>query len=112
MARAIGANTRLLMLPESTYGTAPGDYHMKPGWGWVHGYLGFRHGGKMGLSYLDGHCRAFDKEELKDYSNWPAGHGYPEEVTGDFMFHFVGEDSCHGSHDHSSLFPGKIGDAE
>ncbi len=75
----------------------PGAWHMRPGWGWVHGHLGFdRHGGKMVLSYVDGHARAFPEEELQDYSFWHS----PDEATGDFMLNYIGEDGCGGTRIH------------
>jgi prepilin-type N-terminal cleavage/methylation domain-containing protein/prepilin-type processing-associated H-X9-DG protein len=80
------------------YSCPPGEYHMRPGWGWVHGSLGFsRHQGKIMLSYVDGHARAFPEEELKNYSFWHD----PEEATGNFMLNYVGEDGCNGTRIHT-----------
>ena len=96
--------------PQYAYGTGPGDYHMKPGWGWLHGFLGFsRHGGKIALSYVDGHAESFSSERLKDHTYYPNA---PSESTGDWMFRFVGEDGCNGDGDHSHIFPAKVGYAE
>ncbi|KPK85598.1 MAG: hypothetical protein AMJ81_03325 [Phycisphaerae bacterium SM23_33] len=79
--------------------TYPGEWCIRPGWGWVHGSLGFdRHGRKIVLNYLDGHARAFPQDELEDYSHWPAAHGQ-QEATGDFMLNYV-DDGCGGTFIH------------
>jgi len=90
---------------------AAGDYQMKPGWGWFHGYIGWRHAGEVALSYLDGHANTFPKERIEDYSFYEhPGH----ESTGDWLFNFVGEDGCttdtRGHHEHN--FPPKHGERE
>ncbi len=98
--------------PDAWHDNAAGDYQMKPGWGWVQGYLGFdRHQGRMMLGYVDGHARAFPQEELEEYSFF-AHEGH--EATGDFMLNYSGNDGCtqetRGHHEH--IFPAKVGDAE
>jgi prepilin-type N-terminal cleavage/methylation domain-containing protein/prepilin-type processing-associated H-X9-DG protein len=80
------------------YACGPGEYHMRPGWGWVHGSLGFgRHQGKIMLSYVDGHARAFPEEELENHMFWDD----PKEARGDFMVNYIGDDGCGGSMIHT-----------
>ena len=80
------------------YDCWPGEYHMRPGWGWVHGSLGFsRHNGKIMLSYVDGHARAFYEKELDNYTWWHQ----PDEATGNFMLNYVGDDGCGGTQVHT-----------
>ncbi len=77
----------------------PGAWHMRPGWGWVHGHLGFdRHGGRIVLSFVDGHAGtlAFDVM-MRDFSIW---HN-PDETTGHWMVQRTGEDGCGGTRIHS-----------
>jgi prepilin-type processing-associated H-X9-DG protein len=86
--------------------TAPGDYHMRPGWGWFHGYLGFdRHKGSIMLGYVDGHAKAFPEEELEEYSLYWFG-----EATGDFTLNYLGDDGCGGTRIHS--LPDRVGEVE
>jgi len=86
-----------------------GDYKMKPGWGWVQGYLGFdRHQGRMMLGYVDGHARAFPEEELEEYSFFAFGP--PKEASGDFMLNYSGNDGCGGTLIHS--LPDRVGERE
>ena len=78
--------------------TWPGEWHMKPGWGWVQGCLGFdRHQGKIMISYVDGHARSFDEAERDNYGFFRD----PEETTGNWMLNYVGEDGCGGTRIHS-----------
>lgn len=84
------------------YNCPPGEWRMRPGWGWVHGSLGFsRHQGKIMLSYVDGHARAFPQEELKNYTFWHD----PEEATGNFMLNYLGDDGCGGTQIHTLPAP-------
>jgi len=86
--------------------TGPGDYQMKPGWGYVSGYLGFdRHQGRMMLGYVDGHARAFAEEELEEYSYFTFG-----EPTGDFTLNYSGNDGCGGTLIHT--LPDRVGERE
>jgi len=90
---------------------AAGDYQMKPGRGWFHGYVGFRHAGEVALSYLDGHVGTFPKERLEDYSYFAhAGH----ETTGDWLFNPVGDDGCtpETRGHHETILPPKHGERE
>jgi len=96
------------------HNTLPGQFHMRPGWGHVQGFLGFsRHGGSIAVSYLDGHASTFPEKRLRDYSFLPTAGG-GKEATGDFMFRFIGEDGCtaetRGHHEHN--FPPKHGKKE
>ena len=74
----------------------PGDWQMKPGYGWVETLLGFeRHGDTIGVSYIDGHTRSFAHSEAEDpnsprfYDGTPTG-----STTGDWMVRYVGTDGC------------------
>jgi len=75
--------------PNGWHNNAAGDYQMKPGWGWLEGYIGFRHAGEVALSYADGHAGTFPKERIQDYSFFTYGGS-----SGDWLFNFVGEDGC------------------
>ncbi|KPK78963.1 MAG: hypothetical protein AMJ81_14120 [Phycisphaerae bacterium SM23_33] len=88
--------------------TRPGEWFIRPGWGWVHGSLGFdRHLDKLLLSFVTGGARAVSHEELDQrFSHWPAAHG-EKELTGDFMIQYGATESCHGSRIHD--LPQKVG---
>ena len=89
------------------HNTAPGAFETKPGWGWIHGFLGFsRHNGKVALNYLDGHGAAFSEDMLENYTFWHD----PKEATGDFMFEFQGEDGCGGTRIH--MLPDRLESVE
>jgi prepilin-type N-terminal cleavage/methylation domain-containing protein/prepilin-type processing-associated H-X9-DG protein len=76
------------------HSTWPGEWHMKPGWGWVQGCLGFdRHQGKIMVSYLDGHATPFYENALEEYATFSH---QPLETTADWMMEYVGEDGCEG----------------
>ena len=80
------------------YSCDPGEFHIRPGWGWIHGSLGFsRHGGKIMLSYIDGHAKSFAEEELQNYHLWHD----PEETSGAWMLNYIGDDGCGGTRIHS-----------
>ena len=79
------------------YGADPGEWMIAPGWGRVHGSLGFRHmDNNMVVSYLDGHVRPFARSELDNYSKWHDG-----DSTGDFLIRFTENYSCNGSGVHT-----------
>jgi hypothetical protein len=96
---------------ESVYygGNAAGDYDMKPGWGWFEGYIGWRHGGEVALSYLDGHAGTFPRERMEEFSYFVHG-----ESSGDWLFNWVGEDGCTMATrcHHENIFPPKHGERE
>lgn len=100
-----GADGTPVPLYHATY---PGEWFLRPGWGWIHGSLGFdRHLDKLLMSHVDGSARAFTHEYMDGkFSHWGASHG-EKELTGDFMIQFDSSESCGGSHIHD--LPGKVG---
>ena len=80
------------------HNTWPGEWTMNPGWGWVHGHLGFdRHDGKIMLSYVDGHAGSFLFETMmNEFTVWHD----PDETTGHWMTRYLGEDGCRGTRIH------------
>ena len=79
------------------YGADPGAWLLTPGWGYVHGSMGFRHmGNNMVVSYLDGHVRPFARSELDNYTKWHDG-----DNTGDFLIRLPDNYSCNGSGIHT-----------
>jgi len=86
--------------------TYPGEWHTRPGWGWIHGSLGFdRHADKLLMSYCDGSARASTREYLnKTFAHWPPQHG-EIELTGDFMLRFPDTYSCNGTRIHNMHEP-------
>ncbi len=94
----LGADGQAYPLYHPTY---PGEWHTRPGWGWVYGSLGFdRHMDNLVMSYLDGSAHARSHAYLdKNFAHWPPQHG-EKELTGDFMLRYPDEWSCHGSQIH------------
>jgi prepilin-type N-terminal cleavage/methylation domain-containing protein len=88
--------------------TYPGEWRIYPGYGWIHGSLGFdRHLDKLLMSFINGGAKALSREELNNrFSHWPAQHG-EQELTGDFLIQFAAEESCHGSRIHD--LPARVG---
>ncbi|KPK83288.1 MAG: hypothetical protein AMJ81_08470, partial [Phycisphaerae bacterium SM23_33] len=88
--------------------TYPGEWFIRPGWGDIHGSLGFdRHLDKLLMSFINGGARAVSRKELEDrFSHWGSSHA-PKELTGDFLIQFAAEESCHGTDIH--VLPARVG---
>jgi len=72
---------------------------MRPGYGEVHGSLGFdRHREKMMIVYMDSHAEAFSEAKLEEFSFFG---GKPDEASGDFMIQYTGDYGCRGSKVHT-----------
>jgi hypothetical protein len=99
------ADGNMIPLWHATY---PGEWRIRPGWGWIHGSMGFdRHLDKLLMGYVNGGARAVSRQELDDrFSHWGDTHA-PKELTGDFMIQFSAEESCHGTQIHD--LPARVG---
>ena len=85
---------------EGDYGSEPGEFKLRPGWGYIHGSLGFeRHGDKLIMGYLDSSVRAVNRATLvNNHSVWSSHE--EGELTGDFMIRFGPNLSCKGTRVH------------
>jgi prepilin-type N-terminal cleavage/methylation domain-containing protein len=88
--------------------TYPGEWFIRPGWGWIYGSLGFdRHLNKLLMGFVSGGARALSHEYLdRRFCHWPAAHN-ALELTGDFMIQFTAEESCRGTDIHE--LPQRVG---
>jgi prepilin-type N-terminal cleavage/methylation domain-containing protein len=88
--------------------THPGEWYLRPGWGWIHGSLGFdRHLDKLLMGFVTGGARALSHEYLDErFSHWTDLVG-EQELTGDFMIQYSAEESCQGTQIHE--LPQRVG---
>ena len=80
------------------HASVPGEWHTRPGWGWIDSHLGYdRHRFRLLMSYLDGTARAVPRPQLVNtFSLWNANNG-AADLTGDFMLQFPQSMECGGS---------------
>lgn len=92
-------------LETSSHAYLPGEYSMQPGHGRTLGSLGFRHGDRMVVGYLDGHAGTFLKDDLDHWSQFGNG-----ETSGDFLIRYSSDNSCQKTFFHA--LPPRMGDTE